>query len=360
MDPAIPQGSLALVRQIPASEIRIGDVVTVDRERMLPVTHRVTSVSDSPGVPHGSRSITMRGDANSSDDSAVYTVERVRIVMASVPGLASVIVALSHPLVIGTLALGAAGIVTWAFWPRGGDRNDVVKRRARGAARTGAAIATLPVLVALHLAEPAPAHAAETETVVHGTIVTLTAIGDIHLMENLIVGQPVPWQVGVQAAPPTPGTVHIGISADGALSLPGGLHVSIRACTIRWVDGVCAGAESVWLPQQDLATAIVPVTAFVARELGSMPSNEQRWLLLEATLPPGTAPGAFASVFIQAWGTGEDVSIGVGGASSITASISATGHGVGWPVSLAFLAIGGGIGVATVARRRRDTRERKS
>jgi signal peptidase len=36
MSPTIPTGSLALVREIPASDIRIGDVVTVDAQGSSP------------------------------------------------------------------------------------------------------------------------------------------------------------------------------------------------------------------------------------------------------------------------------------------------------------------------------------
>jgi signal peptidase len=116
MSPTIPAGSVALVREIPASEIQVGDVVTVDRAGILPVTHRVTSVQD--GAASAERTITMRGDANPADDPAPYTVTDVRIVMGSVPALASVIVWSSHPFVLGSVSVVMAGLVTWAFWPR--------------------------------------------------------------------------------------------------------------------------------------------------------------------------------------------------------------------------------------------------
>ena len=40
MSPTIPAGSVAVVREIPASEAAVGDVVTVDRTDLLPITHR--------------------------------------------------------------------------------------------------------------------------------------------------------------------------------------------------------------------------------------------------------------------------------------------------------------------------------
>lgn len=116
MSPAIPTGSLSLVREISASEIKVGDVVTVDREGKLPVTHRVTT--ETPVAADGTRSITLKGDANELEDPAPYTVSTVRIVLWSAPGLASVVVWLSNPLVLGSITLGATALVVWAFWPR--------------------------------------------------------------------------------------------------------------------------------------------------------------------------------------------------------------------------------------------------
>lgn len=113
MSPTIPTGSLAVVREIPASDIRVGDVVTVDRPGALPVTHRVTSVSGSGEA----RQITMRGDANPVEDPAPYDVTSVRLVVASVPQLASVVVWMSNPLVLGAIAIAAGLLVTWSFWP---------------------------------------------------------------------------------------------------------------------------------------------------------------------------------------------------------------------------------------------------
>lgn len=116
MSPTIPAGSVAVVQRIPASEISVGDVVTVDREGQLPVTHRVTSVAAGDGAE--SRTITMKGDANQTEDPSPYVVESVRIVRFSIPGLAPVIVSLGHPFVLGGITLAASVLVAWAFWPR--------------------------------------------------------------------------------------------------------------------------------------------------------------------------------------------------------------------------------------------------
>jgi len=116
MSPTIPAGSVALVQKIPAAEIAIGDVVTVDRDDALPITHRVLSVQ--PAGAEGTRTITMKGDANDVEDPAPYTVADVRIVRGSVPGLASVIVWFGSPWVLGGVTIGASLLVVWAFWPR--------------------------------------------------------------------------------------------------------------------------------------------------------------------------------------------------------------------------------------------------
>lgn len=116
MSPTIPAGSVAAVQRIPAAEIEVGDVVTVDREGELPITHRVTSVVD--GDAPTERVITMRGDANAADDPFPYAVTSVRRVLFSVPGIATVIAGLGNPLVLGGLTAAATVLVVWAFWPR--------------------------------------------------------------------------------------------------------------------------------------------------------------------------------------------------------------------------------------------------
>lgn len=115
MTPAIPQGSIALVHKMSATEIAIGDVVTVDREGQLPVTHRVTEVHPQTD---GEVLLAMKGDANPNPDPGMYRVSEVREVVWHAPGLAKVIVKMSSPYVLGAITLGAATLVLWAFWPR--------------------------------------------------------------------------------------------------------------------------------------------------------------------------------------------------------------------------------------------------
>ena len=119
MSPGIPAGSLALVREIPASEAHVGDVVTVDRPGLQPVTHRVVEVTAPASAPAGTPAeIVLKGDANPTVDPAPYRVSTVRIVLWSQPGLARAVVWLGHPAVIGSLTVATTALVTWMFWPR--------------------------------------------------------------------------------------------------------------------------------------------------------------------------------------------------------------------------------------------------
>lgn len=116
MSPTIPAGSLAVVRQIPASEIRVGDVTTVSRgEGRLPVTHRVVSVTPIGGERY---SIEMKGDANDSPDSQPYEVTEVKKVLWHAPGLAYVVSTVSQPIYMAGITIAASLLVVWSFWPR--------------------------------------------------------------------------------------------------------------------------------------------------------------------------------------------------------------------------------------------------
>lgn len=118
MDPTIPAGSIAVVREIPATDINKGDIITVDRGTgLLPVTHRVTQIDKSDEAT-GAVIFVMRGDANEYDDPDPYTATTVQRTMFHVPGVAPVIQQLQNPYVLGGLTLGATILVIWAFWPR--------------------------------------------------------------------------------------------------------------------------------------------------------------------------------------------------------------------------------------------------
>ena len=383
MSPTIPAGSLAVVKEIPASQARVGDVVTISRPGELPITHRVTSAS---AQGDGLVTITMKGDANDTEDPEPYLVDTVRIVLFSVPGLANLVISLSHPVVLGGITLGAAALVSWAFWPRGpghgsgreGDRRHG-RRSARRGVTPGAAAALVVLAVVPTLATPAPARADEIEITVRGRYLTLVAIGNPEEMESLTPTRPAPWQVGVTVAPPEPGVVHIGLSAVGDLTDPGELALDVRSCAERWVDGVCASGDSLWLARQDLAAAVLPVPSSMAnpdgaREIGQI-GTETVWLMLRVVLQGTTEPGSVLNLRLHAWGGGDAVVVGDpgGGTGSDPAAagpgsdatpgragvggLAFTGFGGEWPFALAVLAVSVGLAFAGAARLRRASRD---
>ncbi len=352
MEPTIPTGSLAVVHEIPAGEIAVGDIVTVDRAGDLPVTHRVTSIAGTGET----RTITLRGDANVSEDVAPYVVDSVRVVWWWIPGWAQVIVWFSHPVVLGTLTIGAAGLVTWAFWPReAGHGRRRAPRPGRGRSVAAGSATTLLICAALVLAPAAtPAQAADVETVTTSAYLQLTSISDPDLTSSMTPGASVPWQVGVDAFPPDPGVVHIGIAATGALVSPGEMSIAIQACAVRWVAGSCSTGASTWVPLTDLAAAVAPPTAFGAREIGTMDAASQRWLMMSVTLTAaGLPPGSAASLRLQALGVGSPHSTG----PARLASTGADSGTITLPLLLAGGAIGAGLLAAGIAKRRREAED---
>lgn len=115
MTPTIPTGSLAIVQKTHASEIRVGDVTTIDRPSQLPVTHRVTAIEP---VGNGMYSIRMQGDANDSEDPAPYLATEVRKVLWHIPELGYLVAKAQNPKVMAVTTMAMALLVTWAFWPR--------------------------------------------------------------------------------------------------------------------------------------------------------------------------------------------------------------------------------------------------
>ena len=94
MSPAIPAGSLALTRSVPAADVSVGDVVTVQTATGARVTHRVFALDRHDGVAM----LQLKGDANRAADSAIYPVRDVQRTWFSMPYAGSVVILLSSPL----------------------------------------------------------------------------------------------------------------------------------------------------------------------------------------------------------------------------------------------------------------------
>lgn len=96
MEPAIPRGSLIVVRSAPPEAVALGDVVTFDH-RGATITHRVAGID----VAGGKRVFTTKGDANQTIDPDIVSFEgRVGLLVAHLP-----------------LAGYALGLLQWAGRP---------------------------------------------------------------------------------------------------------------------------------------------------------------------------------------------------------------------------------------------------
>ncbi len=116
MSPTIPQGALALAREVPASELEVGSVAMLQRPGERPISHRILAIAEDPAAVD-SRLITMQGDDNPVPDPEPYAVTSGRVILAAVPGGAAAFALLRSPIVMGLLTAGAAALVLRAFWP---------------------------------------------------------------------------------------------------------------------------------------------------------------------------------------------------------------------------------------------------
>lgn len=121
MNPTIPAGSLAIVREIPASDVKVGDITTIDRDNnQLPVTHRVVAVEPAGGDEY---TIRMKGDANDDEDPYPHTESTVRKVMFSLDGVGMWVAKIQNPKVMAGTTVIMALLVTWVFWPKSSSKN---------------------------------------------------------------------------------------------------------------------------------------------------------------------------------------------------------------------------------------------
>ena len=351
MSPTITAGSIAFVHEIPAEEMEVGDIVTADRgEKVLPVTHRVTSILETESTS-GTVTFEMKGDANEAKDPEPYTADTVRKVMFSIPGIAPAIQKLRNPYALGGITIAASLLVVWAFWPRrededdAADRVDVVEAPARSAThsepqsavtRSPKHAVALPAvaaivaagtgmfgplpqeLAAIPAAEPAAAASgAETTTPaeVHGQYLRMRATGDESTMLSLSPGASADWTVDVWADAPDPGKVELEIGS-GQLSeaLASQLLVDVRTCSQIVPMDECPGGAAE--PVNDVALTDLGASPDNDRRLLEMPSDEKRRVQVTVTMNKNADAEAVAGhrsgVRLTAIGQGEEVSLGPG------------------------------------------------
>lgn len=354
MSPTITAGSIAFVHEIPAQEMKVGDIVTADRgENVLPVTHRVTSILDGD-AQSGKVTFEMKGDANEAKDPEPYTAETVRKVLFSIPGIAPIIQQLRNPFALGGITIAASLLVVWAFWPRredeedeedAADRDDLVDAPARSVTRTEPQSAVtrspkhavaLPAVAAMvaagtgmfgplpqelsavPAASPVAAGSGTDATApaeVHGQYLRMRAIGDESTMLNLSPGASAGWTVDVWADAPDPGKVKLEIGS-GHLSeaLASQLLVDVRTCSqIVPMDECPGGAAG---PVSGVTLTDLGESPDSDRRLLEMPSDEKRRIQVTVTLNKNADAEAVAGhrsgVRLTAIGQGEEVSLGPG------------------------------------------------
>lgn len=131
MSPAYDAGALGIAHQVPASELRVGDVVSVQSTEHGRVTHRIVALS---GAGNGHALLTLQGDTNATPDDETYVVRTADRVAFGVPGAGYVLSAASTPagLLLGGLLV--VGAIFLGFRPQG-------PRPATPAGRRHAAVA---------------------------------------------------------------------------------------------------------------------------------------------------------------------------------------------------------------------------
>jgi len=350
MSPTIPAGSAALVRLLPATELHVGDVTTVERKNLLPITHRITSVKLVNGQPDA-REITMRGDANELEDPNPYLITQGRLVIASVPGIANVFQGMRNPLLMGGLTILAGLLVSWAFWPR--------------QTRTASVVAAAAIVAGSSLLGATDAQAVESEHQVVGRHMVLTVISDTDKMSTMLPDVPVFWQVGVTTRGEEEGALHIGLSLAPGTVEADALTVDVMACPQRWQGETCSGVVQTWVSAKSLDRAFLPATHSDSHEFATTPAGTPIWVLVRATLNR-EAPEVRATMRIAAWGGGEvveAVSDGDGGGSGGGGhgGLAYTGSdGTFETLALAGVAVVSGLVVARLAgRRRRGSEDRE-
>lgn len=117
MAPTIRAGDLTVVKSISASAIRIGDILTVDRDDAPPITHRVTKVEMANDK--AARIVTMKGDANKVADRDTYEVEQERVHVLTVPGAAHTFQAVfSNPFIACSVFVLVGALAAWGLLSR--------------------------------------------------------------------------------------------------------------------------------------------------------------------------------------------------------------------------------------------------
>lgn len=114
MAPGYPAGSVLLVRDAPATDAQVGDIVTVLRNDGTSVTHRVVETE----AISGGAELVLRGDANETNDPRPYTAARVGIALGGLPWVGWFVVLAQQPGAVTVITAAMSLLVLWTWWPR--------------------------------------------------------------------------------------------------------------------------------------------------------------------------------------------------------------------------------------------------
>ncbi len=111
MSPEMPTGSLGLARTVAASELRVGDVVSVTGADGIRVTHRIVATEQQPSEVV----LTLKGDTNPSPDQESYRVKEADRVFFNAPYVGRMVSAFTSPWGMFLGGLAVAALLFWAF-----------------------------------------------------------------------------------------------------------------------------------------------------------------------------------------------------------------------------------------------------
>ncbi|PRZ42470.1 signal peptidase I [Antricoccus suffuscus] len=111
MSPEIKTGALALARQTPASELDVGDIVSVPNAKGVRVTHRLVAIEPIGG---GVYALTMKGDANPENDTEQYLASKADRVMWHQNGLGYVVEEIQKPPYVFGVGVLVGGVLVFS------------------------------------------------------------------------------------------------------------------------------------------------------------------------------------------------------------------------------------------------------
>lgn len=109
MEPVLPVGSMVFAQDVPASTVRVGDIVTTQRQDGAKglITHRVVSV-ETAGT---TTTLRLKGDANITDDPLPYVTTRVGMYLFHVPWVGTLALAARTPFGLTAIGLYVLALV---------------------------------------------------------------------------------------------------------------------------------------------------------------------------------------------------------------------------------------------------------